>query len=236
MRKYLFQSLAWVTLWVACSSFAASPNGVMATYEIYKSGIKIGQIEEAFTLSDGRYTLISTTRATGLLAIFRPGKIIMSSRGLVDANGLKPLVFTDIREGDESMNRRAEFDWDTRQLTLIQQTKRTVLSLPDGTQDRISAMYEFMFLRLGKASMLSFNMTNGGKLDVYTYRITPSQSVTVPLGTFKALYVASVPEAKSNRTEIWLAPEHANFPYKMVITDPDGDQLSQVLTKINFVP
>jgi hypothetical protein len=60
--------------------------------------------------------------------------------------------------------------------------------------------------------------------------------VTIPLGTFKALYVASVPEAGSNRTEIWLAEEHANFPYKMVITDPDGSKLSQVLIKFDSVP
>ena len=51
-----------------------------------------------------------------------------------------------------------------------------------------------------------------------------------------APYVASVPEAGSNRTEIWLAEEHANFPYKMVITDPDGGKLTQVLTKFDFMP
>jgi hypothetical protein len=234
--KYPFQSFAWLMLCVASSSFAASPSSVLATYEIYKSGIKIGQIEEVFAHSKDRYTLISTTRAVGLLAVFRPGKIVLSSNGLIDAHGLKPLNFSDIREGEGGKNRRAEFDWNTRQLTLIQQTQRTVLPLPDGTQDRLSAMYQFMFLSLDKANSLSFNMTNGGKLDVYNYLITHDQNVTVPLGTFKALYVASVPEAGSNRTEIWLAAEHANFPYKMVITDPDGDQLSQVLAKFDLVP
>jgi Protein of unknown function (DUF3108) len=234
--KYPFQCFACLMLCAAGSSFAASPSSVLATYEIYKSGINVGQIEEVFARSKDRYTLISTTRAVGLLAVFRPGKIVISSNGLIDAHGLKPLNFSDIREGEGGKNRRAEFDWNTRQLTLIQQTQRTVLPLPDGTQDRLSAMYQFMFLSLDKASSLSFNMTNGGKLDVYNYRVTPDQSVTVPLGTFKALYVASVPEAGSNRTEIWLAAEHANFPYKLVITDPDGDKLLQVLTKFDLVP
>ena len=36
-----------------------------------------------------------------------------------------------------------------------------------------------------------------------------------------------------NQTEIWLATEHNNFPYKMAITDK-GDQFTQVLTQINF--
>lgn len=234
--KYPFKYLAWLMLCVAGSSFAASPGSVHATYDILKGGIRIGLIEEAYALSKDRYTLISTTRAVGLLAIFRPGKIVISSSGLIDAHGLKPLSFSDLREGDDGKNRRAEFDWNAGQLTMIEQTRRTVVPLPEDTQDRLSAMYQFMFLSLAKTDMLSFHMTNGGKLDIYNYRITHDQSVTIPLGTFKALYVASVPEARSNRTEIWLATEHASFPYKMVITDPDGGSLTQVLTKIDFVP
>jgi hypothetical protein len=234
--KYPFQALAWLLLCGAGSSFAASPSSVQATYEIYKGSLRIGLIEEKYAYSKDRYTLVSTTRATGLLAIFRPGRIIIRSSGLVGARGLKPLHFTDVREGDEDRNRSAEFNWDTRQLTMTEHAHRTVVPLPEDTQDRLSAMYQFMFLPLAKADKLSFHMTNGGKLDLYDYSITHGQSVTVPLGTFKALYVASVPEAGSNRTEIWLAEEHANFPYKMVITDPDGGKLTQVLTKFDFMP
>jgi hypothetical protein len=234
--KYPLQYSAWLMLCVAGSSFAASPSSVQATYEIYKSGIKIGLIEETYSLNKDRYTLISTTRAAGWLAIFQPGRIIITSNGQVNSRGLQPLRFIDRRESDESKERRADFDWKTKRLTLTEHGQQHVLPLPDGTQDRLSAMYQFMFLPLAKSDTLSFHMTNGGKLDIYNYRITPDQSVTVPLGTFKALYVASVPEVRSNRTEIWLAEEHANFPYKMVITDPDGGQLSQVLTRFDFVP
>ncbi|MDO8263224.1 MAG: DUF3108 domain-containing protein [Gallionella sp.] len=217
-------------------AFAASPSSVQATYDVYKGRMKIGQIDETYTRDKDHYTLFSATRATGLLAIFNPGRILISSSGLVGTKGLQPLRFSDQREGNESRNRRAEFDWDARQLTLIQQKQRAVVALPDGTQDRLSAMYQFMFLSLQSATKLDFPMTNGGKLDIYNYRITPDQSVTVPLGTFKALYVATVPEADASRTEIWLAVDHANFPYKMVVTDGDGGQFSQVLTKFDLVP
>ena len=233
--KFSFRPFAWLLLCIAGSSFAA-PSSVLATYEIYKSGINIAQIEEVFTRNKDRYTLTSTTRAVGLLAVFRPGRIVISSNGLIDAHGLKPLHFSDIREGEGGKNRSAEFDWNAGQLTLIQQEQRSVMPLPDGTQDRLSAMYQFLFLSLTKSGPLDFHMTNGGKLDIYNYRVTTGQNVTVPLGTYKALYVASIPEAKSNRTELWLSTEHANFPFKMVITDPDGGQLSQVLTKFVFVP
>jgi hypothetical protein len=223
-------------LCAASHAFAAAPSSVSATYDIYKGSMRIGQIEETFARDKERYSLTSTTRAVGWLSVFKPGKIIITSNGLISSRGLQPLRFSDRRESDESKERRADFDWKAKQLTLTDHGQQSILPLSDGTQDRLSVMYQFMFLSLAKTDMLSFHMTNGSKLDIYNYRITPSQSVTVPLGTFKALYVASVPEAGSNRTEIWLAEERANFPYKMVITDPDGGSLTQVLTRFDFVP
>lgn len=235
--KLILVLFAWLMPLVAGSSYAATPGSIQAGYDIYKAGIKIGEIDENFAIDkDNHYTIVSTTRATGLLAIFRPGRIILHSSGLVDANGLRPLSFSDVREGDEDRDRSAEFDWNTMKLTMIEHKRRTVVPLPDGTQDRLSAMYQFRFLSLGNTDKLSFHMTNGSKLDIYNYRITHDQRLTTPLGTSSALYIASVPEKGSNRTEIWLAGKHTDFPYKMVITDPDGDQLSQVLTRIVSAP
>jgi len=235
MIKSIIQ-VAGYALCFLSSALAAPPSSVQATYDVYKGSLRIAQIEETYTRNKDRYTLSSTMRAVGLLAIFKPGKIFISSNGLVGAKGLQPLRYSDQREGDENRNSSAEFDWNARQLTLIHNEQRSILPLPDGTQDRLSAMYQFMFLSLEKTGTLNFHMTNGSKLDIYNYRITPGQSVTVPLGTFKGLYVASVPEADANRTEIWLAGEHFNFPYKLVITDRNGDKLSQVLTKFDSVP
>lgn len=224
-------------LLVAGSSYAATPSSIQASYNIYKADIKIGEINESFAIDkDNHYTIVSNARATGLVAIFRPGRIILRSNGLVDAHGLKPMSFSDVREGDEGRDSSAEFDWHTMKLTMIEHKQRTVVPLPEGTQDRLSAMYQFPFLSLDNSDKLSFHMTNGSKLDIYNYRVTHDQRLTIPLGTFRALYIASVPQAGSNRTEIWLAGKHANFPYKMVITDPDGGQLSQVLTRIVSTP
>lgn len=228
--------LACLMLLVAGSSFAAVPTSIRASYGIYKGSIKIGQVDEVFSIGkDNRYTIVSTTRATGLLALFKRGRIILRSSGLVSTHGLKPLDFSDVREGDEDRNRGATFNWDKMQLTLIGHNQRRVMPLPDDTQDRLSAMYQFLFLSLEKADRLDFHMTNGDKLDIYNYTVAHDR-LTIPLGTFSALYIASVPEKGSNRTEIWLAGEHTDFPYKIVITDPDGDQLSQVLTHIVSTP
>jgi hypothetical protein len=232
--KWYFQALTWLMLCAAGAAFATPPGNIKAVYDVYKGTLKVGQITEVYSRNKDHYALTSTTRAVGLLALFLPGKISIKSNGLVFDRGLLPLSFSDHRDGDENRNHRAEFDWPGKKLTLIHESQSLVVALPDGTQDRLSAMYQFMFLPLEKSELLSFKMTNGSKVDVYNYHITPNQSVTVPLGTFKALYLASTPEADASRTEIWLAAEHNNFPYKMIITDRDGSKFTQILTNIDF--
>jgi hypothetical protein len=234
--KFTLQSFAWLFLCVSISSFAASPSRVLASYDVYKEGIKLAQIDEIYTRQKDHYTLSSTTRPVGLLAIFKPGKILIKSNGLISPKGLQPLRFSDQRENDESRNRSAEFDWNAGKLTLINHEEHSVFPLPEGAQDRLSAMYQFMFLSLAKTDALSFHMTNGNKIDLYNYHVTSGQNVTVPLGKFKGLYVASVPEADASRTEIWLVETPISFPYKMIITDKDGEKFSQELTKFELVP
>jgi len=217
-------------------AYADSPGSVKLFYDVYKGSLKIGQIEESYTRDKDLYKLSSTTRAVGLLAIFKPGRILIGSSGLVGQKGLQPLLFSDQREGDENRNRRAEFDWEAKQLTLIHQKQSTVVTLPDGTQDRLSAMYQFMFLSLQPSTTLDFPMTNGSKLDYYHYAIYSTQKLETPAGQFDTLYLDNQPKKGESKTEIWLATEHYNLPFKMTITDADGGQLTQILNRLSVSP
>ncbi len=216
--------------------YAAPPGIIHAHYDLYYGSIRGATVDETYTLKQDHYTIESISQAIGLVAVFKPENIRVTSEGKLTSHGLQPLAFASTRKLDSDRNTRADFDWTHQQITLTNRTGKHTLPLPPDTQDRLSAMYQFMFLALAKTDKLDFHMTNGDKLDIYDYLLTHDQSVTIPFGTFKALYVTSVPEAGSNRTEIWLATEHSNFPYKMVITDQDGNRISQVLTKIDFIP
>ena len=217
-------------------AFAAPPGSVQAVYEIYKGGLQVGQIEETYKRDKSGYTLSSTTTPVGLLAVLKPEKISIDSSGLIGKQGLQPLLFNHRRERDESKQSRAEFDWNAKQLTLIYQAQRKVVALPDGTQDRLSAMYQFMFLPLQSAATLDFPMTNGNKLDRYHYAITRGQKLKTPAGEFNTLYLDSQAKPGESRTEIWLDTQRNNLPRKMIITDANGDQLIQVLSKLDIQP
>jgi len=235
--NYVMHMTVWLLLCgITPLSAAESPTRVMVSYDVLRGSFRGITITETYTLTQDRYRIERVSKAVGLLALIKPETIRETSDGTLTTKGLRPNTYIQKRELDTERNTRADFDWSAKRITLTDSNGSRTFPLTAGTQDMLSAMYQFMFLPLKSVSKLDFYMTNGKKLDIYHYRITPSQSVTVPLGTFKALYVASVPEADASRTEIWLAEEHANFPYKMVITDKDGDKLSQVIIKFEFVP
>ncbi|MDE2117194.1 MAG: DUF3108 domain-containing protein [Betaproteobacteria bacterium] len=233
-----FRLIVWLLLCSVATftNAAESPTRLQVSYDVFKGNLKGATITETYTRTQDRYHIESVSQAVGLIAMIKPETIRVISQGVLTAKGLRPLTFTNERKLDTERNARADFDWTTNRITLTDRAGKRTLPLPAGTQDRLSAMYQFMFAPLKNAATLDFYMTNGSKVDIYNYLITPDQSVTVPLGTFKALYVASPPKAGESRTEVWLATEHANFPYKMVITDPDGDKLTQELTQFDFVP
>ena len=217
------------------SALASPPDSVQATYDVYKNGMRV-EIRETYTRDEDRYTLSSVWTPVGLLAILKPEKIFIESSGLVDKQGLQPLLLNHRRELDKNKNSRAEFDWNNKQLTLIHQAQRTVVPLPAKTQDRLSVMYQFMFLPLQNAAALDFPMTNGEKLDNYHYAITHNQTIKVPAGEFKATHLDSQAKPGERRTEIWLATQYNNLPCKMTITEANGDQLTQVLSKLTIKP
>lgn len=220
----------------AASALPVPPSSVHARYAVIKSGITIAEIDEVYTRNNDRYTLSSTARPLGVLALFKSGKILIHSDGLITKQGLKPLKFSYQREGDSQKDNHADFVWEKQQLSLNSAAQHRQVILPRGTQDRLSAMYQFMFLNLRGLQSLNFAMTNGSKLDNYHYAIAAGPTITTTAGQFNTLYLDSQPKAGETRTQIWLATARHNLPCKLIITDPEGGKLTQELRKLDIQP
>lgn len=231
--KWLPLFIAWLALCAAAPARAAAPTTIEVSYDVYKDSLMIGVIEETYTRDGDSYTLTSTTTPRGLLALFKPEKVFVKSSGKIGKQGLQPLRFSHRRERDTSKDTDAEFDWDKGELTQIHQAQRNVVDLPEGAQDRLSAMYQFMFLPKS-AKAADFPMTNGMKLNNYHYAVSRGPKVETPAGNFATLYLDDQPGAGERRTEIWLATQRYNLPCKMVITESNGDRLTQVLSKLQI--
>ncbi len=222
-------------LLISNPGWAKAPEKIEIEYEIRKSGFKVAEMQETFSRDRFYYQLTSHSRPVGLLSAFLKGEIHVNSHGMIDdLTGLRPVSFNYERTERPEKNGQAEMNWSRQSLTINHAGKQQSLTLPAGTQDRLSAMYQFMFLSLADKEHLDFHMTNGRKLDDYRYGIIPNQQIKLGKQQQKATYLYYQNEQGQTRTEIWLCHDYLNLPCKMVVTDDDGDQLTQLMTRIKI--
>ena len=213
-----------------------APAGVVVSHNVFRNGIPIAVITEQFESGEGRYRIVSESAAVGVLALIQPRPIIVTSTGGVTSEGLRPERFDGSRGARDARRVSAQFNWGDGTLALEHDGKSERLKLPLGTQDRLSIMYQFMFYDYADRRDLEFPMTNGRKLDLYRYTVTPDVEIDTPLGRMSTLHLVKQREPGDSETEIWLAPEHRYLPVKMVIVEDDGVRYEQLVSRLEVQP
>jgi hypothetical protein len=219
---------------LAIAGHAAQPESVKAAYDVYRDGLHVATVQEAYAKNGVRYHIVSESNPAGLLALFVRTKVKVQSSGAVTPAGLRPEQFEYGRLDDASKNVSAEFDWNAALLRTTFDGRNDTLPLAAGTQDRLSIMYQFMFLPAESSRELVFQMTNGKKIEPYRYQLAGSEQLVTPLGKFATLHFVKQREPGENGTEVWLAPEHNRFPVKLLILENDGSKFEQVITELEF--
>jgi len=210
------------------------PAAVQAEYLLSLNGAQVAVMQESFEVRDGAYRAVSETHAVGLFALAqrRPGRV--TSSGSVDDGVLRPKAYDAVRGGRDERRVQADFDWETRRLTLRHDGRSESLPLPPGAQDRLSAMYQFLFLETGKLQALAFPMTNGRKLDHYRYGIGPDTAVETPLGRLAVIHLVRQHQPGDTANEIWLSREYRLMPVKMRIVEDDGKRYEQIISRLDM--
>ena len=231
---YPARCLLLCLLALAATHAPAAPKTVKAIYSGSMNGISIGTMTEQFEAEGGKYRIVSDTKPIGLAALIQRQPLRFSSSGQVTAAGLRPMLFEARRTAAESPQVSAEFDWASTRLTLHHNGKTESTSLPPGTQDRLSVMYQFMYLPLERREQLEFPMTNGRKLDRYRYRMTRDVEVETALGRLKTVHLVKVRDPGDTVNEVWLSQQHQYFPVRMLIVERDGMRFEQVIQSLEL--
>lgn len=221
----------------ACAAAATpAPQSVTASYDLYRNGGHIAVMNEAFEAKDGGYRIVSETRAVGLFALFERVPLRFTSSGNIVAAGLQPGHFEGKRGDADPRRASGEFDWRSGRITLTHDGRTDSLALPPGTQDRLSVMYQFMFLALEKLRRLDFPMTNGRKLGQYRYTVQPGVEIDTPLGRMTTLHLVKQHRPDESGSEIWLAPQFRYLPVRVLVVEEDGTRYEQFITKLEVTP
>jgi hypothetical protein len=211
----------------------AAPQHSQANYRLLKNGQQVGVVVENFSQAGNHYTLESETTAIGIFALLAKGKIRLSSRGEVTADGLRPRHFEHHRGADPAKLITADFDWDGQTATHKFDGETESAPLLPGTQDRLSFLYQFMF-KPPRKEEIRFPMSTGKKLNLYRYRLIGEEQITTPAGRFDTLHLSKRHAADEDGAEIWLAKSRHYFPVRILFAEKDGGRIEQILTALAF--
>jgi hypothetical protein len=220
---------------LAAAAAQAAPKSINATYDVTLNGLRVARMAERFEASEGRYRAESESTPVGLFVLFQPRPARFLSLGRVTERGLEPDHFEGSRGADDRRRVVADFDWQAQRITLERDGAKDSFALPAGAQDRLSMMYQFMMLGYDGVSQLEFTMTNGRKIDRYRYAVTPDVVIDTPLGRMTTLHLVKQRQPGDTVTEIWIAPQHAYLPVKMLVVE-DGTRYEQIVTAIEVKP
>jgi hypothetical protein len=212
----------------------ALPTEIEAEYRVSLAGLTVGRVVESFGRSGDTYRIASTSRSEGALKAVYDETAVLRSEGRVGAGGLQPHRFEYRRATDPGRDVLALFDWDKAEIRTEYRGEETTHALPPGTQDRISVLYQFMFMAPSGADV-RMHMSNGRKVELYAYRKVDEPRIATPAGEFETAHYERVREnAKESRTEVWLARDRFNFPVRVLFEDSRGFVIEQTLVSLTM--
>lgn len=232
MKRLLFAIVLGSLFTAFNTALAAPPQRVSATYSLSRNNQEMAQVVETFTQNKGKYQIESVTTAVGVYRVLTGDAIKLLSNGLVTKSGLQPLHFEHHRGRRTDKKIVADFDWVKGQASYTHDGNTENAAIPTGMQDRLSLMYQFMFLSL-KNPALSVNMSNGKKVTQYEYLRDGEESLRTKAGTFQTVRFSRKRLPGDDGTEVWLAKDRYQIPVKVVIEEEKGGRMEQVLTKLS---
>ena len=220
---------------VAGATSTTAPRIVRASYAAYMNGMTIGTISEQFEADGGSYRIVSETRPMGLATFLQRQPLKFLSTGELTREGLRPVHFEGRRNATDPPQVSADFDWSQGQILMKYNGKAEAVPITGAAQDRLSIMYQFMFVpQPEKTRQFDFWMTNGRKFDQYRYRVTPDVELDTPLGRLKTLHLVKQREPGSGHAEVWLSTQHQYVPVKVMIIEKDGMRFEQIIQTLEL--
>lgn len=217
----------------AVLSNAALPKRIQAVYEVTKNGQPFAKVNEHFAISGNTYQVESITKGIGVYALF--GERVLTSKGEVTAQGLKPEHF-ELRQGDNPKKALlADFDWTKQNLHMTVKGKQKEAPLTAGTLDLASFAYQFMYMPKPLKGDITVTLTTGKKLNQYQYHINPESEVVASAGVqYKTLHLAPPAQDTQETKELWLAADYHYVPVKILMVDDNGQKLEQILVELHI--
>jgi len=222
----------FITLFFLGANLAqAYPKNIQLEYDVARNGKQFAKVKESFTQNGKQYSIKSVTKGTGVYALL--GERVLTSAGTVTSQGLKPSHF-ELHQGKSAKKTLiADFYWAKGLLKMQVKDEIRTEKLESGTQDLASYVYQFMY-NPPKMDEVKVTLTTGKKLHSYQYKVMArGLKMDVAKVNYKALHISNETSASDDKKQLWLAEDKYYLPVRYKLTDEDGDNFEQTLTKIH---
>ena len=209
------------------------PPQFEVVYTVFRGeqGMLVGKTTHKWHVANKQYLLTSSTEASGLFSLFYGGRYLLTSRGELGANGLRPISFWIQRGQSGERTEFAEFDWETKSLQYGKYDDRRNAALADGTQDQLSVFYQ-LALTAPHSGRFKMALTTGRKFNQYEYQVIGEEIIDTPLGPLKTQHLARVVQETGGNADIWLAIDHHYLPVRFKLAAQKGEILDHVIAEM----
>lgn len=153
---------------------------------------------------------------------------VQRSTGLVTAQGLAPLRFSDKSRSEEAAHFARE------QGKVIFSTNQPEALLEPGAQDRLSIVMQLGAMLAGDpskypaGSQITVQTASTKEAQPWTFTVEGTETVDLPGGRIAAVRLTRNPRKEYDvKVELWLAPGQAYAPVRLRLTQPGGDWVDQ---------
>jgi hypothetical protein len=197
-------------------------------------GNAVGKATITYDLIENmQYRIRWLTKGTGIMALLFP-ELLQTSDGELTQFGLRPdhYLYQYGKKADKS--RSASFDWQTKTVSLQTAKDTKIVDLPEGTQDLLSFMYQFM--HVPPLQRMQLPIVNGKKLRIYDYSFEGEEQINSALGELRTLHILHSGSNEEEKTELWLAIDFQNVPVKIRKIEDDGSVVEMLVTRMSTNP
>lgn len=208
-----------------------------AIYDVRNGGSTIGEARMVLSRSgtDG-FLYESTTRATGLLALFLKGDIVESSRWRDLPSGPRPDTYLYRREGRPERGQSLQFDWQNGVVAGTQGGQPVRTTLPAGTLDRLLVQLALMRDLASGRERLEYRVADGAQIKTYVFNVVGTEDVETPAGRYRTVKAVRLKDGDGSPAAytFWCAPDLGYLPVRVDKGNGDEDGLKLHLRRVTF--
>jgi hypothetical protein len=196
------------------SRFAALPAQGEIDYQVSLGSLDMSVARGTlrWKITGQRYHLDLEARTVGIARLLKSNPVTQISEGRIGPQGLVPDFYRVLGRASETDEVEAQFDWVAQTLTL--QPGNTVIRMQEGTQDLLSFFFQFSIVPPEMEGASRF-ITNGRKLDRYSYELTEQSRLKLPLGEVDVLHVSRLTGLNEDSFDIWLGEKYHLLPVQI---------------------